>query len=325
MMFVHRRVLVQAGHLARKPIEDPAKQLLFGHVSDRVVVRRTRSGGRTGRQSQPPKTMTRYIRQTLSEQTYPGFDIRIWQLLAQDRVWWRKMAHATTSTTSFGGPNKASLATRAEEVRKQRRKQNGMIKVRRSEDGDEDETEVCPLRCGYVGKHMVKHISAAHPLHPVAHYCDKCGFTHPTKGEVTRHIMREHDMGEASISARIMPGYVYKWDKKAGYLRTYPPGTLPNDRSAQPYPEGWLGRSGKVSDDDTSTDASDDDTCSVRASDITVDTDVAGVYKYDGEDQQEARERSQRRSDILQGRDVSELSQHELRKWMRTMSYTRAF
>ena len=67
----------------------------------------------------------------------------------------------------------------------------------------------------------------------------------------------------------------YKWDKKAGYLRTYPPGTLPNDRSAQPYPEGWLGSSGKVSgDDDTSTDANDDDTCSVRASDITVDTDT---------------------------------------------------
>ena len=77
MTFVHRRVLVQAGHLVRKPIEDPAKQLLFGHVSDRVVVRRNRSGGRTGRQSQPPETMTRYIRQTLSEQTYPGFDICI--------------------------------------------------------------------------------------------------------------------------------------------------------------------------------------------------------------------------------------------------------
>ena len=325
MMFVHRRVLVQAGHLARKPIEDPAKQLLFGHVSDRVVVRRTRSGGRTGRQSQPPKTMTRYIRQTLNEQTYPGFDIRIWQLLAQDRVWWKAMAHATKSTTSFGGPNKKSLATRAEAVRKQRRKQNGMIKVKCNSEGDEEETEVCPLRCGYVGKHMAKHISAAHPLHPVAHYCSDCGFAHHTKGEVTRHVMLEHDMGEASVKARIMQGYVYKWDKKAGYLRTYPPGTLPNDRSAQPYREGWLGKSGEESEDDnTSTDNSDDDACSVQVSGITVDTDVAGVYQYTGDDAQEARARGQRRSDILQGRDTSELSESELRAWMRTMSYTRS-
>ena len=77
MMFVHRRVIVQTGHLARKPIEDPTKQFLFGHVSDRVTVSRAHSGGRTDSQSQPPKTMQRYIRQTLSEQTYEGFDLHI--------------------------------------------------------------------------------------------------------------------------------------------------------------------------------------------------------------------------------------------------------
>ena len=67
MKYVRRRLLVQTGHLIRKPIEDPAKQLLLGHVAGREITRRTRSGRRTGRQTQPPKTLQRYIRQTLDE------------------------------------------------------------------------------------------------------------------------------------------------------------------------------------------------------------------------------------------------------------------
>ena len=327
MMFVHRRVLVQAGHLARKPIEDPAKQLLFGHVSGRVTVQRTRAGGRTGRQTQPPKTMQRYIRQTLSEQVYPGFDLRIWQLLAQDRTWWKEMAHAATATTSFGGSNVKSLASRAAAIRKQRRRHQGMIRTTYNMDGDEIEVEVCPLRCGFVGRNMVKHISQKHPLHPVAHHCDACGFSHLMKGYVTRHVIQSHDIGEAKVKARIMSGYVYKWDNRKKYLRTYPPGTLPNDKNAEPYPEGWLGDSGEgFGDDDTPLPDEDDDDArrSVEISNVTVDTDTAVVYGWYGDDPQEASARSQRRSDILQGRDVSELSEHELRRWMRTLSYTRS-
>ena len=37
MTYVHRRLLVQAGHLVRKPMKDPAKQLLLGHVADGVI------------------------------------------------------------------------------------------------------------------------------------------------------------------------------------------------------------------------------------------------------------------------------------------------
>ena len=77
-----------------------------------------------------------------------------------------------------------------------------------------------------------------------------------------------------------------KWDKKVKYLRTYPPGTLPNDRSVQPYPEGWLGNSGKMSvDKDTSTGISDDDICSVRQEDVTaliLTWQAFTIYQYAG-------------------------------------------
>ena len=39
ILCVYRRLLVQTRNLARKPMEDPAKQLLLGHVADRVIVR----------------------------------------------------------------------------------------------------------------------------------------------------------------------------------------------------------------------------------------------------------------------------------------------
>ena len=315
MTYVRRTTLVQIGHLARKLHEDPAKQLLFGHVANRVLVRRTR--GARGRQTQPPKTLQRYYRQTLEEQHFPGFDMRIWALLAQDRTWWRNMARAATSTTGFGGPNVESLATKATRIRKQRRRSQKMITTMVDDEGNEQEFEKCPLRCGYVGKpsQISKHICAMHPLHPTQYYCDECGYSHENKARVTIHVEKDHKAGEAEVKVRVLPSCVYKWDKKKRFLRTYPPGTLPNDRRARPYPEGWL------CDHRDETDIIEGgDRRRYRGDDPRAE----GIMDWNGKGDSESDVRAEKRREILNGRRVEDLSERELRRWMRTKSYTQS-
>ena len=328
MTYVRRRVLSQIGHIVRKPIQDPSKQLLLGSVAERVTVRRTREGGRTGNKTQPPKLLNTYYRNTLEEQAFPGFDMRIWALLAQDRSWWRAFSQAATSTTGFGGPNVEALSTRASAVRKQRRIANGAITVKVNENGDTEEWETCPLRCGFRGRvsQIAKHVADKHPLHPVQHYCSACGFPNAGDGKVRKslvkaHVEQRHEEGESEMRVRVLPQYVYRWDKKAGYLRTYPPGTLPHDNRATPFPEGWLSSRGEVGDGMLSAPDGGNDQ---REHTDPAIPQCEGIIAWDGKSAQEKAERLRRRADILRGRQLTELTERERRTWMRTQAYTRS-
>ena len=332
MTYVRRRVLRQIGHLVRKPIEDPSKQLLLGHVADRVTVKQTRTGGGRGRQTQPPKLIQRYYRNVLDEQIAPGFDMRIWFLLAQDRNWWRKFAQQATHTTGFAGSGVQSLATRAREVRRQRRVQQGHITTEVNEDGEVEEWEICPLRCGFKGRptQIAKHIAEKHPLHPVQHYCSACNFPEDATGRVRKsvvkaHIETGHEEGLSRIKVRHLPQYVYRWDHKAGYLRTYPPGTLPHDRRAKPFPEGWLVQSERRTTNSESSISMDGENVSDAVTNVhSGEPTCEGIEPWNGDSEQEAQERAVKREAILRGRQLSDLNERELRNWMRTKSYTRS-
>ena len=52
------------------------------------------------------------------------------------------------------------------------------------------------------------------------------------------HVSKEHEFDNAIVKPHIMSPCVYRWDAKAKYLRTYPPGTSPYERQSKPYPEG---------------------------------------------------------------------------------------
>ena len=147
-------------HLIRKPIENPTKQLLLGHVAGREIIRRTRSGGRTGRQTQPLKTLQRYIRQTLDEQIFPTFDIRnnltftrsgqklVEKTVAlydiKHQVWWSKQ-----SIVSIKSERHKETETRTGRNVHQENDKNGDVRI----------LEKCPLKCGFVGQNMSKYFT----------------------------------------------------------------------------------------------------------------------------------------------------------------------
>ena len=217
--------------------------------------------------------------------------MRIWSLLAQDRKWWKTMSHAATETTGFGGPEVKSLATRATAARKQSRWNKGMITKRQKGDTEEEEEiESCPLRCGFRGIHIAKHIALKHPLHPVQYYCTACGFEHSSKYSVTNHVQKEHEVGESEVKAHILPSCVYKWDEIAGYLRTYPPGTLPNNRAARPYLKDWMGKQPEEGEDEMFIPTDDGTSEHVPR----FGPEATGIHDWVGDNDQEMAERIQR-------------------------------
>ena len=190
--------------------------------------------------------------------------------------------------------------------------------------GDVRILEKCPLRCGFVGQNMSKHITEQHPLHPVKYCCSACDFTHGRKSEVTMHVSKEHEFGKATVKAHVMSPCVYRWDPKKKYLRTYPPGTLPYDRQSKPYPEGWLRQNEGYSDDSSSDDDLDVLRSVENPTAPEIDPARCIIGAWLGENDQDIAKRSQRRAEILKGRQMADLSEKELRSVLRTMSYTRS-
>ena len=118
------------------------------------------------------------------------------------------------------------------------------------------------------------------------------------------------------MGIRVTRSFNYKWDDKAGYLRTYPPNMMPEHRTSQPYPEGWLYPSKDVQEV-----VEGGDQRRYRGDDILAE---GIILPWDGKGDSEVDDREARRERILNGRQLNELTERELRQWMRTKAYTRS-
>ena len=239
MTYVKRNVITQIGHIARKSIENPAKQLLFGWVSGRKM---RRGGARGRRKKNPQRTLQEYYKTVLMEIPHPDFDMRIWSLMAQDRNLWRKFAHSVTGVTHLGGGRKRSLANRTDALQRWRREAKGddvtthdptLLRPNRLKHSAK-----CPLRCGWQGEGISRHIQHEHPLHPVCYECVECNEATRSWTQAIAH-MKVH--GGAEVSVKKMDGDNYKWDHRKGFLRAIPKG------QTKPRPEGWLHKTFKKS------------------------------------------------------------------------------
>ena len=323
MTYVTKRVLTQIGHLVRKPPDDPAKQLMFGYVADRKAPGRHRTGGRRGRSVKPPRRIQQYYADTLAEVTYEGYDHRIWFLLAQDRGYWMRVSALGTPTpTAGGGPQGPSLTTVTLRLHAQTLAEGGLTTTTTGTTGRTLTRSTCPLRCGWVGCYVKKHIMVAHPLHPVTYRCTGCEREGAHHVPMVRHARTSH-VG-ASIVPVLGPSCKYKWDYKLGFLRTYPPGTpTPITSASQPYPEGWLRSTPHSTHHEDSGAIGGLHGSTIDRGEAT----ARGVCVWNGEGGTEALQRSERRAAILQqagARTVEDLSQHQRRQFFRTMAYARS-
>ena len=299
MVYVRRAVVQQIGHIARKSIENPAKQLLFGWVADRVPWRR----GATGRRKAPPRTLREYYKATLKEIPHPMFDMRIWSLQAQDRNLWRKFAHSVHGNTNFGGGHlgSTSMATRTQALRDQRLAARGDVVT------EDDPTQLqpnrkrhwtkCPLRCGWEGEAIGQHIANEHALHPVQYQCVECEYTTNSKAQVSRHVKR-HGGADVRVALCDHPD-TYRWDYRSKFLRAIPHG------EEKPRPVGWLKAKPKRYKDESSV--------------------IRGLFKYKGENNEEQQLRAARRKEILRSENVSgwrELSRRMQRRYLKTLAAT---
>ena len=293
MVYVKRAVIVQIGHIARKPVENPGKQLLLGRVANREP---RRGEDRTGKQV--PRTLQQYYETMLREIPDPRFDMRIWSLQAQDRDLWREMSRSVKASTHGGGGGRQSMANRAQRYHAEMRESRGETRATPAPTDLRPSrvkyTNVCPLKCGWKGDNVQAHILKAHPLHPVHYKCTECEVTSRQRSHAVIHS-KSHG-GAATIEVVKMEAEVYKWDHKKNFLRVMCRDT------GKPKPTGWLSKTFKGA---------------VR---ITGPTRVDELWRWDGKDGIEAEERKARRRAILGGREVRELSARERRMWMKTKS-----
>lgn len=298
MYYVQKSVVTQIGHIARKSIENPAKQLLFGWVSGRV----RRRGGQGGRRKQnPQRTLQEYYKTTLEEIPHKDFDMRIWSLLAQDRDQWRQFASSVKGTVHYGGGKKRSLAKRTKAYHAGRRKTSGEVVT--TEDPTtrrpdrKRHVSVCPLRCGWRGELLPRHIIHEHPLHPVRYECMECGVTTRGRPQATEH---EKSHG-GTTEMKLVRGEsdTYKWDHRKRFLRAIPKGT------DKPRPAGWLAKTIK------------------RATRKTGPTRVDTLWEWNGEHGEERQVREDRRNGIMENArtgDWRELPGYEKKRWLGTLA-----
>ena len=318
MVYVRRRVVAQIGHLARKSPQDPAKQLLFGFVSERDRVFRYRRRGRGRQTTQPPKMIKKHYEDTLQEIVCEGFDFRMWPLLAQDRNYWKRLVKLTDFSEPIkgAGPQGPSTATTSRIRHTEELEEAGETETVMSATGRRSVRSKCPLRCGWRGCQITKHIAAAHPLHPVTFRCTGCDQSFDTRVSVNYHL--RYECVEASIVTVIRQSNVYKWDTNAGFLRTYPPDAA-HDASIKPYPEGWLTNKNPETKQQTRE---------VMAELGAVQDDkplAEGVRVWNGERGTEMVERSEQRQQILNEADtddVDNLATAQRRMFYRTMACT---
>ena len=298
MVYLRRSVVQQIGHIARKSVHNPAKQLLFGWVADRAPWKR----GATGRRKAPPRTLKEHYKATLKEIPDPLFDMRIWSLQAQDRNLWRRFARSVHGNTHFGGGQlgSTSMATRTQNMRHDRRVVRGDVVT--TEDPTELQPDrkkhitICPLRCGWRGQGIGQHIATAHPLHPVEYQCVECGYKTENKAQSSRHV-KQH--GGAEVRTILKNDCDrYRWDYRDKYLRVIPAGTT------EPRPPGWLKAKTKRYKDKS--------------------TRVRGLFKYKGIDDEDRQRRSDRRRQVLANEGVDswrELSRFGQRRWLKTWAF----
>ena len=291
MVYVKRSVIRQIGHIARKSVENPAKQLLLGRVSNRKPRR-----DEDRKRKQVPRTLQQYYETMLREIPDPRFDMRIWSLQAQDRDLWRQMARSMKASTHGGGGGRQSMANRAQRYHAERRVSRGESRATPAPTDPRPSRvkhwNICPLKCGWKGDNVQAHILKAHPLHPVHYKCTTCDVISRQHSHAVIHS-KSHG-GAAAIEVVKMQADEYKWDHKRGFLRV-----ICKD-SGKVKPIGWLSNTFKGA---------------VR---ITGPTRVDELWRWDGENGVEEAEREAQRQRILNGRQVQELSQREKRLWMKT-------
>ena len=305
MVYLRRAVVQQIGHIARKPIENPSKQLLFGWVADRVPWRR----GARGRRKAPPRTLKEYYKTTLKEIPHPDFDYRIWSLQAQDRSLWRRFAHSVHGNTHYGGGKlgQQSMSTRTQALRTWRHKVRGEVTT------TDDPTELQPnrkkhwtkrpLRCGWEGESIGRHIATKHPLHPVDYVCVECKHKTDSKRKMSAHV-KMHGDAEIKVVVR-KDADDYRWDYRSKFLRIIPKG------QKKPRPVGWM-----IDSIESQKNKSQKNKKPER---------IRGIFKYKGVDVTEKQRRSDRRLQLLEAEGVNhwrELSAPMKRQWLQTMAHS---
>ena len=322
MTYVRRRVIGQIGHIARMRPDNPAKQLMFGFVDertrDKVIYRR---GGRGRQSTRPPRMILNYYMDTLKTVMFPGFDIRIWQLQAQDKSFWQDVVRGATFELPRGGdgPRGPSAATVADRLRAEQLEAAGETTREMTVSGRTMVRSKCPLHCGWVGCNVMKHIASAHPLHPTIFRCSNCDRKFKFKDSMTRHLRNE--CIDAHSVTEVLESNVYKWDIRKKYLRTYAPGTpLPiRGDHHKPYPEGWLlSKRRKVTPDQRRVML---ELGAVEDEDLRAE----GIRVWNGKDGAELLQRSAERQQILDDagvEDAEDLTPDQRRRFFRTMAFT---